>query len=116
MEIRETEFGLANNYGSHIEINKHLRSEYPALYNKLIEHELAHSNAEGFSKYDFMLDISDDSTSNWKTFKFMIHHPKTFFQLLPFYRKQGVWFYDLNLIIFYSIFIGVLGLSVYLSV
>lgn len=103
MEIRETDFGIANNYGSHIEINRHLKAENPKLYQAILNHELAHSDEKGFSKDDFVLDVGEHKISTWQLAKFMIRHPKSFMQLAPLYKKDGVWFYDINMIIFWFV-------------
>lgn len=112
MEIKEVNWGIANRFSTHIEINKHLK-EYPHLLNPILKHENSHTN-KFFSKHDFKLDFLNNSDVNsFEMLKFMIRHPKSFTQLLPFYwTKKSGFVYDVNMIIMYAvmspIFIGTL--------
>ena len=47
-------------------------------------------------------------------FKFMVKHPKSFTQLLPFYwsKEKGI-VYDINLMIMYFFMIGIIFLTFY---
>jgi hypothetical protein len=111
MEIRYVDYGLANNFGDYIEINEHLKG-YPELHDEILKHELGHTDTPGFTKKDFLLDLSPSKVSYWKLFKFMCIYPKTFLQFAPFYiqKKEGkrMLFYDINLIIVWLVLIGLL--------
>lgn len=116
IEIRETEYGIANNYGSYIEINENLK-DYPDLLRPVLEHELSHTN-KAFSWEDFKLDFIDTThTNRWQMVKFMFKHPKTFTQLLPIYwtRKKG-FVYDLNLMVMYLIMSSIFIITIYMGV
>ena len=112
LQIVEVNHGIANNFGSYIEVNKNLKN-YPNLYNPIMKHELSHTD-KMFSLHDFKIDfLSDSKVNSLELLKFMFKHPKSFTQLLPFYwiKKKGFVF-DLNLLIMYLItfcvFIGII--------
>jgi hypothetical protein len=102
MEVRYVDYGIANNFGSHIELNRNLKA-YPELHNSILEHEMAHSKEPGFTKKDFLLDLGPSHVNYWKLFKFMCTFPKTFLQFAPFYWQKiegkRTFIYDINLII-----------------
>ncbi len=103
IKIVETEYGIANNFGSFIEINSHLK-EYPNLLFPIVEHELSHTD-KFFTWHDFALDFTDKTKINrLEMLRFMLKHPKSFTQILPFYwtKKKG-FVYDLNMMIMYLI-------------
>lgn len=113
IEIIDVNHGIANNFGTHIEINTNLR-KYPSLLTPILKHELSHTN-KLFSLHDLKLDFYKDSeTNNWDMLKFMVRHPKSFTQLLPVYwsRKKG-FVYDLNMLIMYLIMGCVFTSTVY---
>lgn len=112
MEIRYGKNGIANNYGDFIELNENLKM-YPQLHDRILKHELEHSQDKGFTKKDFILDLTEDRVSNWEMLKFGIKHPRAFMQLLPFYWKEGIIYYDINMILVYSV-IGTIGLIAFL--
>jgi len=89
--------GLANNFGDVIEVNKHLK-DYPVLYNQILEHEFGHKPG-GFTMYDLKHDFMS-RLNIWELARFMIRHPLSFTQFLPFYisKKRGL-VYDANLCI-----------------
>lgn len=108
--------GIANNFGTHIEVNKHLR-DYPHLLKPILEHEFAHTDKQ-VSMEDFKLDFMMTPALHYKNlFKFMIKHPKSFTQLLPLYwsKEKGI-VYDFNLIVMYLMMVGVFIGTIYLGV
>ncbi len=116
MEIREVNHGIANNFGSHIEVNKNLK-KYPHLYYHVLKHELSHTDLK-FSLKDLQMDFLSDSNINTRDIlKFMFKHPRSFTQLLPFYytRKKG-FVYDINLLIMYLTMVCVFVGTIYLGV
>ena len=116
IEIRETEYGIANNFGSFIEINRNLK-DHPDLLIPIMKHELSHTD-KVFTFKDFKLDFIDQSEANpWKMATFMFKHPKSFTQLLPFYwtRKKG-FVYDLNLMIMYLIMCSIFIVTTFVGV
>ena len=110
MEIREVDFGIANNFGDYIELNKNLRN-YPKLRRQILDHEFGHTKRKGFTKEDLIHDLSEVKVSNFELLKFMVHNPKSFYQLLPFYYKQGRIYYDINLIIIWMVILGIISFA-----
>ena len=108
MEIREVSYGIANNFGTYIEVNKHLK-EYPRLYYAILDHELSHTNKKGFTKEDFLLDISPSNVNYLKLIVFMIRHPKSLTQFLPIYYQKKEIVYDINMLIAWGVMLGILG-------
>ena len=102
MEIREVDYGIANNFGDYIEINKELK-KFPKLYDAVLKHELKHTKKR-FSLKDLSIDVVNNIDTK-ELIKFMIKRPKTWIQCLPFYWKNRKLVYDLNLMIVYFIFI-----------
>ena len=113
LPIIEVDHGIANNFGTYIEINKHLR-KYPKLLNPILEHENAHTNKK-FSMEDFKLDFLMPQVIHYKELvKFMFKHPKSFTQLLPFYWiKQKGFVYDINMMVMYLMMISIFGGTIY---
>ena len=82
--IVKVNHGLANNFGTHIEVNKAL-FDYPYLLKPILEHEYSHTE-KSVSMEDFKLDfILPKALHTKQLFKFMLKHPRSFTQLLPFY-------------------------------
>lgn len=116
IDIIEVEHGIANNFGDHIEINKHLK-EYPDLFESVLQHELSHTNKE-FSFKDLKLDLlADNEVDRRNMIKFMFKHPKSFSQLLPlYYSKRNGFVYDTNLIIMYAIMVATCSITIIIGV
>jgi len=115
LEIVEVNHGVANNFGSHIEINENLK-KYPHLRQAILNHELAHTNKK-VSAEDFKLDFMISQSFHYgQLFKFMITHPRSLTQLLPFYysREKGI-VYDVNMIVMYLMMGFVFGGTIYLG-
>lgn len=106
--IYYTKWGLANNYGSYIEINKDLL-EYPNLYEPILKHELSHT--EGLTIKDIKLDLEDTPNLNkMNLYAFMIKRPKTWIQFLPFTFSRGRIYFDLMVLLKYVLIsLGLLG-------
>lgn len=114
MEIRYVNYAIANNFGSYIELNEGLKA-YPALHAAILKHELEHTNEPGFTSKDLMLDLEQAHFGYWDLFKFMINNPKSFMQLLPFYKKQGTVFYDINMIIVWCTLFTVVAVGLFVG-
>jgi hypothetical protein len=86
-----------------IELNKHL-DKYPKLKRSILAHELNHTNRPGFTRKDFIHDISSpDKIDMFALMTFVIKHPRSWIQFLPFYyHKQRGMVFDANMIIVYS--------------
>ena len=114
MKIEYVSTGIANRFEDHIELNENLPA-YPDLYNSILEHELSHTDKEGFTKEDFILDLGPSKVNYWKLFIFMCKYPKTFTQFLPIYKKGNQLIYDINLIIVWGILLGIIGIAIFLG-
>lgn len=102
MPIKYVEWGLANNFGTHIEMNKELLN-YPKLYDSILRHEIGHTDNH-FTWYDLKHDLKGTEYP-LAMLKFMVKHPKSLTQLLPLYwsKNKGI-VYDLNLSLIYVFF------------
>ncbi len=116
MEIKYVDGGLANNFGTYLEINKNLK-KYPKLLNHLLIHELDHTD-KTFTMEDIYLDLTASHNINqFDLMLFMVKHPKSFSQLLPFYySKSKGWVYDINTCIIYGTFISLVSLGIFIGV
>lgn len=101
--------GLANNFGSHIEINRELMKS-PDLYDYVLKHETGHTQKE-FSLQDLRHDLNFNLKMVLKLFLFVIKNPKTWFEFLPIYKREGKLIYDLNMILLYSVGVAFLILA-----
>ncbi len=115
MEIKYINHSIANRYPGLIEVNKNLKN-YPELLKPILEHESQHTD-KPFTLHDFKLDFtSNDGINQWQLLKFMFKHPASFVQLSPIlYSKRKGLIIDPNLLIMYSIMIGVFILTIYLG-
>ncbi len=95
-----------------IEINKNL-DKYPKLKRAILAHEVDHTNQSGFTRKDFLHDISSpDKVDMFEMMKFVIKHPRSWFQFLPFYyHKQRGLVLDANMIIAYSVIVAMVGIG-----
>lgn len=83
VEIKHIKHGIACRIGNNIYMNENLK-KYPKLYDKIIEHEKAHS--EGFETKDILIDLNNKHLSEVKReyYKFIITHPSSWTEYLPF--------------------------------
>jgi hypothetical protein len=105
VEIREVDYGVANNFGTYIEINKHLKTEFPELHAQILAHELSHTDKPGFAAEDLMIDLGQ-KINTFQMVRFMIRHPKALYQLRPVYKQDGYLVYDFNMILMWIFSIG----------
>ena len=101
--VEYIDWGLANFYEDHIEINRGL-SKDKNLRDYVIRHELGH--VKGFDlKHEF-------DYSNFKLLGklgwFVLKNPKTWIDFLPIQYKKGNLIIDYNQIIQYIIIIGLI--------
>lgn len=114
-EIIYTRWNLANKFDTHIELNECLKQDMN-LHNAILDHEHGHKNTNTF-KQDLIHDLTPINKLSQKDLViFMLKHPRTWTQLLPVYfsPNQKEWIYDLNMVIAYTIALGLLGLALYL--
>jgi hypothetical protein len=115
VKIIYTKYALANRFDDCIELNKNLK-KVPDLHNAILEHELGHKEDNSFRK-DFLHDLTPIKKLSQKDLTFFIlKHPSTLIQFLPFYwsfrRKQII--YDLNMIIIYGFMLLIISLGLIL--
>lgn len=112
IDIKLVKHGIANNFGSWVEMNYHLL-KYPDLASKFIRHEMAHTN-KTFSWYDLKHDLKPSRVPIFQLIKFMFLHPKSLAQLLPFYYSpvKKEWAIDINMCIVYFVTIVLIALAV----
>jgi hypothetical protein len=112
LNVKYVDWGVANNFGTHIELHKDLIN-YPKIHDALLAHEKQHTKAI-FSKQDFMLDMIRNPDLDYSSlWKFMLTRPKTLVQLIPIYWQPGRGFvYDINMLIIYL----AMGLIIYANI
>jgi hypothetical protein len=114
MEIRYVNHSIANNFGEYIEVNENLK-QFPELHRAILAHELEHTNTKGFTKKDLLLDLQRPTVSYKELLIFMIRNPRSFKQLLPFYKSGDNIIYDINMIIVYTFGFMLVGISTMLA-
>lgn len=111
IKVKYCDKGLANFYGTHIEINRKLKDN-KILRDYIVKHELGHK-----SSFDLDHEIKDgiklliNYRFAFKLIYFYLKNPSTWIDLLPIQIKDRSIVYDLNLIILYVFF----GMSIYIS-
>lgn len=102
VKIKFVEWGIAARFGDVIELNKDLIN-YPELLAPIMQHELRHTNEEKFTFQDFKVDFMEKININrYKFYTFMLKHPKTWINILPFYYQPSKGLvYDLNKMLVY---------------
>ncbi len=96
-KIEYVEWGLGNRIDDVIELNSKLK-ECPELHDLVLNHELRHFSGERF--------VDFDQGWNWKLFWFVLAHPKTWVQFLPFWIRGKTILYDLPLLLLWLFAIG----------
>ncbi len=117
MKIEYSNWNVANVFPDDkvIEIHKEL-PKHPKLYYPILKHELGHDSSL-FNWKELKHDlIPDNKVSQWKLLLFMIHNPKSFTQLLPFYysKKRGFRL-DINMSLVWIVILGVIGGTIFFS-
>lgn len=106
-------YGIADAFpDGTVELNKHLK-DYPKLQRALLQHEAKHTREKGFTKKDFVHDLTTiDQINQWQMIKFMSRHPLSLIQVLPItYSKRRGIMYDINSLIVWGALIGVISLA-----
>ena len=113
MKVKYVNYGLANNFGDYIEINKcFLKNK--ELHEYVLEHEKGHTD-KLFSIQDLKNDVFFDIRKVIKLIKFIIFKPSTWIDFMPIQIKKnrGIYF-DLNMIILYIILITlIISIKIY---
>jgi hypothetical protein len=109
VRLEFTNYGLAYKIGNTIFMNRNLL-KYPKYCEQVFDHELRHSDT--YTKKDFGMDLVEGDL--WENMKFMLRHPGSMTQLIPFGWKRGVFFIDATLLFIY--FLVGLGFWILLKV
>lgn len=113
MEIKEVEWGVANNFGEYIEMHKDLKM-YPELYKQILAHEIGHT--QGFSKSDLFHDIKSKTPIDYKALSlFVLKRPKTWVDFFPIHYRpdKKAWVYDLNHLLLFTVGFSCLALIIW---
>ena len=97
-EIVWVDYGIANNFGERIEINRAL-VWYPNLCYRIIHHERQHSKTLNYNWNDFVLDMFSNEEphmriSAWEMIRFCIKNPSGWRQYSPIYKASDGWYWD----------------------
>ena len=99
IKVKYSKRGLANYFGTHIEINHKLKYNKP-LRDYIVKHELGHSD-----KFDLLHEFKIDWKIMPSLILFVFSNPPTWLDFLPIQKKGNNIIYDLNLTILYSFII-----------
>jgi len=91
VEIKYVKWGLANNFGDTIELNKHL-PKYPNLHYRILQHELHHDFKKKTTWKDLKHDIKSFATYDKERLIFFTTHPSAWVQLFPIWysKERGI--------------------------
>ena len=108
MEIEIINYGIACRVGNKILVNKHLFKNRP-LANAIIKHEMGHSKF--FSIKDIFHDLRIKNIDGLRNdyYRFIITHPSSWTEFLPFWRHKGKLFVNVTLLGFYGIVLAIMG-------
>jgi hypothetical protein len=110
MRIDYVDYGIANRFADHIEINKNIKN-YPKLHKFILEHELSHT-ARYLSWKEFLMEF--DMPPMKEMLQFIAANPKEFlYECMPIKRVGNKVIYELNLLIFYALIISIAGVIYY---
>lgn len=101
IKIVLTDYGLSNNFGDFIEINRKLKKDKP-LYNYVLNHELSHTDKR-FSLEDVKADFKINLRMSLKLIYFILKNPSVWYEFLPVYKRDNRLVYDINMILSYGL-------------
>lgn len=114
LKVIYSENGLANYYGTHIEIHPGLKYNKP-LRDHIVKHEMGHSPS-----FDLGYEVSDGlklltrPKIAFMLMSFYARHPSTWKDFLPIQKRNNNIMIDINLSILYALtFLGI-GLGFWL--
>lgn len=103
LKIELVDYGIANHFEKHIEINRELLA-YPDLYDYVLAHERSHVSGS-YGVADFKNDFKINFKMIFRLILFSIVRPKTWVDFLPIYKRKGQWIYDKGMALSYGIII-----------
>ncbi len=103
MRVEYNIWGMANRIGNVVVLNKNLK-KYPWLHDKLLEHESKHNEKSLYNIKHDLKSLKNTKMIEWiaKT-KFMLRYPRSLVQLSPIWFYKGRVYFDLSLMLVYSI-------------
>jgi hypothetical protein len=107
LKIVFTEDRIASRSGDTIFLNENIL-RYPEFCRKTMAHELSHSH--DYTAKDIMMDLTEPSI--FDSLIFCWHHPKGFYQFIPFEIRDEIIYLDATLLGVYILLIGIIGLFV----
>jgi|SRR3972149_5007279 len=104
MRIIKTKYGIASRVGDDIFISKDLM-KYPNLYWAVLDHELEHSS--GWTLHDLWMDLTNKHLKevNKEYYRFVLTHPKSWTEFFPINIQKGIVTFNINLFLFYGVFL-----------
>lgn len=108
-KIIHVDYGVANNFGSHIEINKDLLKD-KKLYDYVLKHEFGH-HQEDYDIKDLKNDFKIRPKMILKLMWFVLIRPKTWIEFSPIYKRDGKIIFDKGMLISYCILISLIILA-----
>lgn len=107
--------GIANVFpGGRIEVHKKLkRPEYAPLFQKIMEHEAAHTDF-GWAMSDFQNDLHWLTGVRKMWWKFVLTTPSSWIQFFPLYRSNKKTYLDPTLLIFWAVSLVIIFSWIYL--
>jgi len=99
-KIKETDWGVACKIGGIVYLNKHLK-KHPKLYEAILKHEKEHT--DGYDWRDIRIDMQGKYLKPVKKeyYKFILTHPKSLINFLPFWKYDKTFTIDPIQIIFW---------------
>ena len=112
LSIEDIDWGISSRVENTIYVNKNLEG-YPELRERLIEHELQHSDSH--TKKDFFLDLGIKELDGIRLlyWNFVLTYPKSWVAFLPIKRIKGEWILNPNLFIAWLIFLVTFKIAYY---
>lgn len=105
-KIELVNHGIANRFPDGvIQIHKKMAKDliYRPLLREIIEHEMYHTDT-GYSWHDFKLDLKGFKNKGLYR-RFVLTTPSAWVQFSPVYKANKRWYFDMTLLISYSIII-----------
>lgn len=103
MRVEYNIWGMANRIGNVVVLNKNLK-KYPWLHDKLLEHESKHNEKPLYNIKHDLKSLKNTKMIEWiAKIKFMLRYPKSLVQLSPVWFYKGRVYFDLSLMLVYSI-------------
>lgn len=112
MKIKYIDYAVAFRLKDKIYMNKHLK-KYPELFNAILNHEKKHSN--DFIWNDIVLDLNNRDLKGFKKeyYLFILKHPRSLYQFLPFMTVDDVFTLDVIMLSLWLLLLLVMSIMIY---